>query len=255
MLPPHKWEISVNAGSYYPDLTQNFYGNDIDLGFENDHIGMQFFAYSRHVDELDDLRHVARRLYSLQLILNGALRVSWRNAHTTPVSFVDFALCDSGERYSVYAETIEELPFSTNPAIDSSLSEWNNPKKRLASYLVNLSKFDADLRGILFLVGLISSNSTIESILTWGTLYKILDSIKHYSKINELQINTFADMARIKEFTAACNNMSVLGLYARHGADGNKIPKKVITDLSEAIDLIISLVSNFCKAYVDAKYQ
>jgi hypothetical protein len=254
MLPPHKWEIAVYAGSYYPALTQDFYGNDIDLSYEDDYMGMQFFAYSRHVDELDDPKHVAQRLYSLQLILNGSLRISWNNAHTIPVRFEEFARCDSGGRRAVYAQSIEEFPFSNNPEIDANLPEWNQPKNQFVSYLVNLSKSDADLRGILFLIGLISSNSPIESILTWGTLYKILDSVKHHSKINGFQIDNFVDMARINEFTAACNNMSILGLYARHGAAANKPPRKVITNLPEATDLIVSLASNFCSAYVKKKY-
>lgn len=218
-------------------------------------MGMQFFAYSRHIDELDDPKHVAQRLYSLQLILNGALRISWGNANTVPVSFIEFFSYNSGARHSVYASTIEECPFNLNSAADVNLPDWNNPKNRFPSYLVNLSKTDADLRGILFLVGLISSNSPVENILTWGTLYKILDSVKCYSKIYNFKIENYADISRINEFTAACNNMSILGLYARHGATENKPPKKVMTDLSEATNLIISLASKFCRAYVTAKYS
>jgi hypothetical protein len=254
VLPPHKWEIAVRAGSYFPYLTQNFLGNDIDLSYEDDHMGMQFFAYSRHIDELDEPLHVAQRLYSLQLILNGALRLCWGNTQNYPVYFTEFALCESGGRHSVYAHTIEENPFSTDPAIDENLPDWNSPKKKYSSYLVNLSKHDPELRGLLFLVGLISSNSPIESILTWGTLYKILDSVKHYSQSNNFRLESFADQGRIEEFKAACNNMSILGLYARHGAASNKPPKKVITDLSEATNLIVSLASNFCDAYVKARY-
>jgi hypothetical protein len=254
MLPPHKWEIAVNAGSYYPDLTQNFPGNDIDLSYEDDQMGIQFFAYSRHIDELDDPRHVAQRLYSLQLILNGALRVSNMKAYAMPISFSDFSHCDLGGRHAVYAETIEEYPFSKNPAIDSGLHEWNNPKNRFASYLVNLAKSDPALLSLFFLAGLVTSGSAIECILTWGTLYKILDSVRYYSQSNRLDIDSFADKSRINEFTAACNNMSIMGLYSRHGAAANQPPKKVMTDLSEAICLIISLASNFCRAYVNAKY-
>jgi hypothetical protein len=255
MLPPHKWEINVSAGSYYPDLTQNFLGNDIDLCYDNDDdTGMRFFAYSRHIDELDNPKHVAQRLYSLQLLLNGALRVSRMNVHPIPISFLEFSLCNSGGSHAVYAEVIEDFPFSTNPAIDSGMPEWNKPQNLFASYLVYLAKSDSDLRCLLFLAGLITSSSAIECILTWGTLYKILDSVRHISKRDGLAIESFADMSRVNEFTAACNNMSVLGLYSRHGAAANKPPTKVITDLQEAIGLIISLECNFCKAYVNSKY-
>lgn len=254
MPSPHKWEIAVSAGSYYPDLTQNFPGNDIDLGCEDDHLGIQFFAYSCHVDELDDLIHVAQRLYSLQLLLNGALRLNWGDISALPVHFTEFAQIDGGGRNAVYAKIIEENPFSNNPEIDQDLSRWNNPKNRYPSYLLNLSKADADLRGLLFLVGLISQNSPIESILTWGTLYKILDTVRHHSKALKLPFDQFADKQKVNAFTAACNNMSVLGVYARHGAAGNNPPTRVITDLDEAIGLMISMATNFCRAYVDAKH-
>ena len=103
----------------------------------------------------------------------------------------------------MHAETIEEYPFSTNPAIDFDLPEWNNPKNLFASYLVYLAKSDADLRGLLLLAGLITSSTAIECILTWGTLYKILDSVKRYSISNGFDINNFADMSVVNQFTAA----------------------------------------------------
>ncbi len=252
MSSPHKWEIAVSAGSYYPDLTHNFPGNDIDLSYENDHLGMQFFAYSSHVDELDDPVHIAQRLYSLQLLLNGALRLSWGNIRAIPVHFTDFARSDGGERSSVYAKIIEENPFSGKPEI-VHFPKWNNPENSYPSYLLHVSKSDRDLRGLLFLVGLVSNNSPIESILTWGTLYKILDTIRHHSKTLQLPFDQLADKQKINAFTAACNNMSILGVYARHGAAGNDPPTKVITDLDEAIDLIVSMATKFCHAYVRSK--
>ena len=250
MLSPHKWEIAVSAGSYYPDLTQNFPGNDIDLYYEDDHLGMQFFAYSCHVDELDHPAHVAQRLYSLQLLLNGALRLNWGDIHAIPVHFSEFARIDGGGRnYSVYAKTIEENPFSENLEIDH-FPECNSPRNRYPSHLLNLSKSDSDLRYLLFLVGLVSKNSPIESILTWGTLYKILDTVRHHVIALQLPFDQLADRQKINAFTAACNNMSILGVYARHGTAGNEPPTRVITDLDEAIDLVISMAAKFCRAYV-----
>lgn len=250
----HKWEIAVSAGSYYPDLTYKFPGNDIHLCYENDHLGMQFFAYSYHVDEIDDPAHVAQRLYSLQLLLNGALRLDWGDINAMPVRFSEFVRTGGGERNAVYAKVIEENPFSSDPEIDN-FPKWNDPKSIYSSRLLNLSKSDGDLRGLMFLVGLISKNSPIESILTWGTLYKILDTVKHHSKNLKLPLNQMTDMQRVNEFTAACNNMSVLGIYARHGAAGNKPPTKVIADLDDAVDLIVSMAEKFCRAYICTKYS
>ncbi len=172
-----------------------------------------------------------------------------------PIEFVGFMHCISGNIYDRIAlETIEELPFNINSTINNNRSEWNKPKECSTSHLVYLAKIDPDLRTLLFLVGLISSNSPIECILTWGTLYKVLDTVKHLSKSISLEIDNFADKSRINEFTSACNNMSILGIYARHGKTANSAPKKVITDLKEAINLIISLARNFCDAYVRVKH-
>ena len=107
MLPEHKWEIAVLAGSYYTDLTQSFSGNDIALAYDNDYMGMQSFAFSYHIDELDDPADVGRRLYSLQLLLNGALRLSSGKATEWPIVFTDFAAVNGGCRHPVYANTIE----------------------------------------------------------------------------------------------------------------------------------------------------
>lgn len=254
MPSQHKWEITVSAGSYYPELTGYFLGNDIDLRYEDDHLGVQFFAYSCHVDELDDTAHVAQRLYSLQLLLNGALRLYWGSIDELPVHFSEFARIDGGKQNSVYAKVIEENPFSRNLEIDH-FPDWNNPKNKYPSHLLNVSKIDSDLRALLFLVGLVSKNSPIECILTWGTLYKIFETVKYHSKVLKLQFDQFADQQKTKAFTSACNNMTTLGLYARHGATGDKPPKKVITDLDEAISLVISIATKFCRTYISAKYS
>lgn len=253
MLSHHKWEITVSAGPYYPCLTQNFNSNDITLSYENDHLGMQFFLYSRHLDELDDHAKVAQRLYSLQLLLNGALRLYWGNIHEKPIHFSDFVQIDSGGRNPIYAKVIEENPFSRNTEIDY-FPQRNSSKNKYPVHLLNISKTDSDLRALLFLVGLVSNRTPIECILTWGTLYKILDTVKHHAKVLKLPFNQFADKEKITKFTAACNNMSVLGVYARHGAAGNNTPTKVITDLDEATDLVISTATNFCRAYINTKY-
>ncbi len=186
--------------------------------------------------------------------MNGALRLCWGDIHPVPVRFSEFARINGGGRHSVYANIIEEDPFYRNSAIDRDLSGWNNPKTRCPSHLLNLSKADSDLRALLFLVGLVSKNSPLECILAWGTLYKILDTVRYHSKPLQLSLEEFSDINKINAFTAACNNMSILGVYARHGAAGNSPPKRVITDLDEAIDLIISMAAKFCQAYVNVKY-
>ncbi|WP_337883195.1 hypothetical protein [Chromobacterium haemolyticum] len=250
MSPVHKWEITVAAGGYYPDLAHNFFGNDIDLGYENDHIGMQFYAYSRHIDELEDPEHVSQRLYSLQLLLNGALRAAAGSVSSMPVQFLGFSAYENGCSYPISAHQIEEEPFSRNPRIDQIHTRYENPRQRYPSYLLYLAKHDVCLRDLLFLLGLISTNTTLEKVLAWSTLYKILDSVKHYAK----EIDAFADPEQLSLFTAACNNTSILGIYARHGASENPPPKRALTDIDDASALIAGMTARFCRCYIAAKY-
>lgn len=152
-------------------------------------------------------------------------------------------------------DSIEEYPFSGNPLINQLKNSLDGPNKSFASLLLHLSKQSTELRTLLFLCGLISVKSTLEKILTWSTLYKILDCLKHYSRKESFDVKLFADSAQLDMFTTACNNMSILGLSSRHGANANKLPtKKVMTDLDEAINLILSMTKLFATAFISKKY-
>lgn len=255
MLSQYKWEIDVSAGAYYPNLAVNFPGNDICFSYEDDQ-GMRFFAYSNHVDVLDDPGRVVQRIYSLQILVNGALRLGWGKINGKSICFnrcVRFSDC---YKEKVFAKSIEEEPFSDKlQKIDSVLHDFEKNKTQYSAYLLSLSKIDGELRSLLFLVGMVSRNSPIENILSWGTLYKILDTVKYHAKNLDIPLSQLADQQKVNAFTAACNNMSILGVYARHGAKGNRTPKNFISDLDEAIDLIISMATKFCKAYVLIKHS
>jgi len=186
--------------------------------------------------------------------LNGALRISWRRNFPKPIKFTHFALCEGGARNVVDASNIEDNPFSQNADIDKHEHEEWPAKGRFSSRILNLCKKDEALRFLLFQVGLISINSSLEKIMTWGTLYKIYDSVKFHAKKNGYQFASLGDAKRINQFTAACNNSLLLGVFARHGDMGWRQPAAAITDIDEAIDLLIDLASNFCRAHVDAQY-
>lgn len=244
-----QWEFSISAGSYYQSLADSFRGNDIRLAYEDDCQGLHFFGYSSHIEGLTDTDHISQRLYSLQVLLNGALRAATGSIETVAISFNEFYRCEGGGSYSIYADAIEECPFDLDPAIDDELPPWNKPDSNLPALLLNRAKTDSALRSVLFLAGLISTNSATENILTWSTLYKILDSVKHYAREYSLPYESFADQQRVNQFTAACNNMSILGVNARHGASGNTPPQRVITDLQEAIGLMLEMLNRFVVAY------
>jgi hypothetical protein len=249
----HKWEIGVNSGSYYQSLTQIFRGNDIGLTYEDDCTGMRFLAYSYHIDELDDPKDVSKRLFSLELLLNGALCVDWAKLYPLKTKFIYFTDINARDRHNIYAESIEEYPFSRNTRFDENFSMCDAAKTNFASYLLFLSKQSDELRTLLFLCGLISKNTPLEIILTWSTLYKIKDCIRHYSKQHGIQIDKIVNMTKLNEFTAACNNMSILGIFARHGAAGNTPPTRVMKSIDEAIELILNMANSFCHCFVKTK--
>lgn len=250
----HKWEVGVSSGSYYPSLTQEFSGRDIGLAYEDDHMGLQFFAYSYHIDELDDPKDVSKRLYSLELLLNGALRVSWAGTRVCATNFTSFSEINVGGNHGIWADSIEEYPFSRNPQIDQFRPAHDDPRTYFPSYLLYLSRQSDELRSLLFLCGLISKNSPLETILTWSTLYKIMDCVRHYSNLAGISMNDIVSPTELNKFTAACNNMSILGLNARHGAAGNPPPTRVMTSIDEAIDLILGMASSFSRRFVAIKY-
>jgi hypothetical protein len=234
------------------DLANNFPGDDLELSYDNDDMGVQFFAFSHHIDELSEPSAVAERLYSLQLLVNGSLMLAWKNANFMRLQFNGFAA--GGVRHSTYANRIEETPFINTNNLRKGVATCDDSRNTCYTHLLSIAKTDLDIRTLLFLVGLISNDSPLESILTWGTLYKILDCVQHYSKSIGKKTEDFADKGEINKFTAACNNMSVLGLYARHGAANNSPPKNATTDLNKAIELIVSMASKFCVDYVAIKY-
>lgn len=244
----YNWEIAVSAGSYFPSLTYSFDGQDIQLAYENDDMGMQFFAYSRHIEGLSKPDEVAARLSSLQLLLNGALRVAAGGYYPAPISFLEFSSKSSG-RHSAISNEFEVNPFVAQPA--------RGPMVRhpvdAASMILNQSTHDSSLRQLLFLCGLISDDSPASRILSWGTLYRILDTLKFLAKDTAIDFKSLVDAEKIERFTAACNNMSVLGIFARHGLSANPPPTRILTNLDEAMDLLLKSARIVVAAYLKAK--
>lgn len=257
MLGKSKWEVRVHAGSYYQDLSDRLGGKDISLFAEHDdHTGYVFFMRSPHVDEIDDKEKVGQRLYSLQILLNGAMRVCWKSISHQPVKFDRFALIgDGGGGNVICADTLEDYPFSKNPMIDGFLnSRYGKPERHCVSYLVFYSKRLEAVRMLLFQAGLISTYTLEGKVLTWGTLYKMLDTIKFYSKEINCDVGDFVkNKSDIKRFTGTCNNIAILGVEARHGQMGWDEPKLLMTDINEACHLILEMSYSFIRKYIEAR--
>ena len=242
------WEIRVVAGAGFTSLCQAFGGNDIRLG-ENG--PLEFSAWSPHADELEDPAAAATRIHSLQVFLNGALRINAVSHHIHPIIFREFHA--DGRRHRVAAEILEEYPFSTNADIDADLTGFRDPTRHLSSNLLFHAKNHEPIRVILAITGLISTRSTTGRIFSWNALYKLLDTVKHYSNEFGWGMDEFANKTAIKSFTGACNNMSVIGLNARHGVTKGGIPKKCVATFDEASAIIIPMASSFCGKYLNEK--
>jgi hypothetical protein len=242
-------EIHVRAGATFESLEQHWGGNDIALGSsEESHTGKVFSAYSYHADELLEPVAAARRIYSLQVLLNGAIRVCQGRMETVPIIFTDF----NGEAgtYAVDAHDLEEEPFSRQAFIDEDLSGFRDPKRHCASLLIYLSKQDEIIRTILLLAGLISTLTSMSRIHSWNSLYKIYETVKFGCGQRKWGMVEFCDTGKINDFTAACNNVSILGINSRHGLKKGTPPTRVISDFGEACGLVLQLAHNFCWKYV-----
>ena len=181
----HKWEIEVRSGSYFSSLAHTFLSNDISFGFD-DELGGYSYAFSPHIDCLEDVRSVSQRLFSLQLILNGALKVQWKVGMFYPTVFVSFGAAGRGPSYRVDASLIEDFPFS----VDSEGVDTPAAGESYAAKLIRISRKDSAIRSLLFLWGLLGEETPTAKILAWGTLYRILDTIDHMAKKEKIRCST-----------------------------------------------------------------
>lgn len=99
---------------------------------------------------------------------------------------------------------------------------------------------------------MISTANSNEKILTWSTLYKCVDTIKHFCKEVGISYEDLVDKRKLNSFTSACNNPIVLGVYARHGTSNREPPRQEpMTNINEAIELILDFSNRFIRAYVN----
>lgn len=249
IYPGYHWEISVDAGSYFESMAQSFGGND--LGFsslDESHTGKVFLAYSYHADQLPDPGLAGRRIFSLQLLMNGALRVEVGNLSLRPMEFTEFH--DGRSVHKVDPSSIEENPFSNVPFIDQDLSGFRNPKRDGTSHLIFLAKTDEVIRTVLFLAGMIATYTPLLRILSWSTLFKILDTLKHGCRLHGWDVADLGSEDDVERFTAACNNASILGLEARHGLSGRQPPTRIMRDFDEAAVLILTMARKYVEKFV-----
>jgi hypothetical protein len=246
----HKWEFEIRGGNYFCDLTYQMRSNDVSFAYEDDDTtGLLFLGYSAHLDPLTDFDSAIRRLYSIELLVNGALRLGLNTPLPQPLRF--HRLIDLEKKCSAnvtLVASIEESPFA-----DSIEEVFTSEQMRShwPSRILHASKTDLTARSLAFLSGMISTSSSLECIATWSTLYKMRDTIRTGCDELSVEPEKLCDIKQVEAFTAACNNENVLGLAARHGKTSSGKPKKTISDLNEAITLMVALGGEVSKRLCD----
>jgi hypothetical protein len=217
-----------------------------------------FSAFSPHLDILKNSNNtnlIKRRALSLILLTNGSFFI-------TDLSLINkvFAryIVINKTRESLWSETIEEYPFFKDENFyDKDCFKYKDTP--LSAVLFELSKIDKIIRTLLFLVGLIHHEgySFEYNILNWGNLYKIYDTINYGCRKIDIKISELIPKSKIEAVTAACNNMGVIDINARHGLSTKfeKPPKNAIKDLEEAIFVILCLCKNFVIRYIKKIYN
>ena len=242
-------EIILADASFLLHETQRWKSKDLILSCDTDHLEQYIYsAYSPHIENISEAEHIMKRVMSLMLLYNGAQYITGLNLNSKVTAT---AINGKGFSEKLWASEIEEYPFDYNEDFyDDSCFKYTDTS--LDSVLFDLTKIDTTIRVLLFLAGLISRpNSFEDSILSWGTLYKIYDTVSYGCKDADIDINTLIPKTKIKAFTATCNNMSILGLNSRHGLkDYGSPPTNVINDLEEAVFTVLCLSKNFVIEYI-----
>lgn len=242
-------EIILADASFLLDKTQRWKSKDLILSWDSDHLEQYIYsAYSPHIENLQDAKHIMKRTMSLMLLYNGSQYITGLNLNYKVRAK---SIYGKGFSENLWASEIEEYPFDHNEEFyDKSCFTYTNTS--LDNVIYDLTKIDSTIRTLLFLAGLISHpNGFEDSILSWGTLYKIYDTVSYGCKEADIDINTLIPKSKINAFTAACNNMSILGLNSRHGLKSyGSPPKNVISDLEEAVFTVLCLSKNFLIEYI-----
>lgn len=251
------WIIDVRAGSYFQSLASRLGGSDIHVyAGEDSETGHNFQASSPHADKISSPGPAGKRIYSLNVILNGALRVSGLSLSQKPVTFSRFWDSDRGSVHRVETNLLEERPLSDEPPSDANntKTEWG-PEVHRVSHLLHLSKRHESVRHILIFAGLLSQETTIEKIHSWNMLYRIYESIRHFCNQYGWDLHILVGEDDLNRFTGACNNMSAVGLYARHGVTNRSAPSDYISDLRSASKVILEMAERFLDKVIEEKHE
>ena len=243
MPPNHNWTIHANGGSNYESLADKLGGNDIALAYKDDCCGIHFFAFSHHIDNLTDIALISNRIFSLEIILNGARRLSSYFDDLYPIRFTGFT--DGNQSHEVSPFSFEDTPFRSDLWIDQQATGSKDPKRHQVSQLIQLAKSDDIIKALIIDAGFIRTVDLRDRIMSWNLLYKMIDTIKAGCKRDQINFKDLTSGSDLGRFTASCNNMAVIGHNARHGIKPTKAPTKILTDFEDASLIVFDICSKF----------
>jgi hypothetical protein len=239
------WLASLNGNSIILDNLDRMNSPHFSIFQDSDdHQAEQFFLRSSHFKDIEYYQQIYSSISGLIQLINGASAIQW--------GFNDYIRRGSIKLDELYFST-EEFPsdsdwtsarvsgevLPSNPFIGKpSDSRLLNPFISNTTGYIELCIEHEDVFNLL---------RQISIGFDWRNLYCIWDTVCHYSGgakriIKDLKLNE----KKIKAFTGTANNFGVLGLDARHGVMGWKIPKNTVNH-DEAISIINEIVMKYLK--------
>ena len=249
-----------NPAPDYREYAHYHNSNDINLGSTYDnHEQIYGVVTSIHFEGLLTEKDIAKRLFSLQILLTGAKLIEEKGGLRKRIEFNRFKIENHptlpNGSYSVYSDSLEKYPFAGTEKDNAANPIFHHPTN-LGSALFSVAKIDNIVRSMLYYAGMIRIDHSFDKVLTWTTLYKMLDTIIAGCANIGIGIDQFITKANLGRFTSACNNTMILGIEARHGiAKGNRsMPAATpITDIKEATGMILCVSHKFLVEYVNQK--
>mgnify|MGYP000709407578 CR=1 FL=1 len=239
------WLVSLNGNSIILDNLDRMNSPHFSVFQDSeDHLAEQFFLRSNHFKGVEDPQQIYSSTIGLIQLINGASAIHWGFNDYIRRGHVKFdELYFSTEEYPSDADWTsarvsgEILP--SNPFIGkASTSKWLNPYNSATTGYIELCIEHED---IFILLRQISVG------FDWRNLYCIWDTVCHYSGgVKKIIKDLGLDEKQVKAFTGTVNNFGVLGLEARHGVMGWKIPKNTVSH-TEAIAIVNNVVVKYLK--------
>lgn len=235
-----EWRVSLRGNSTILWNLERMNSMHFSVGdVSDDHEAEYFFLHSRHMNGFEDVNQVFSAYQGLVELLNGASALEWGfdGLRIRGLISIDEVFKSS----SAYAESekidVDKSIPASNPFIGKpEFYIYQSPFTYKTSAYLELAINNEDVFHLLRLLA---------AGFDWRNLYCIWDTVSFYSGGPKATPKALGvDEDRVKAFTGTVNNFGVLGVAARHGVMGWKIPQNTVTH-EEAISIINDVVEKY----------